>query len=499
MHTLCASIRRSDTRLRANVPLAALLLFTLNACSHDEHSVPDAGAPASTAPTISSIGPRLLSNQTSSPLSIRGTHLKQGLKLSAQGITFPLFVLDETHAWARMPAGLKVPNGQLQAIVPVGLEGETPALRVKVINDTGFPVLTAMALSTDGTRAFVTSTPEDVVYAVDLKSGDVKKLDVGDGPTAVAAWKNALVVAHRYSPELRIIDAAGASRTVPAPTNVSTLLVDGDVVFVAEQARDTVSAIDLNEGKELWRAPVAPNPGPMALTSRGLAVGSLQTGEVEWLDAKTGALEGTLALGPGAAIAGPKTIGGVDSSMSPYVMNGSMVRGLAWSAKANKLLMASHGPNLGPNPMKVEVSQNGGVATVDVPKSGAPVFQRHLGFGGGVTQALAIDEARQLLYAADLGTGLLRVIDVTKLGDASAAVAEKSIVQELAIPPPSDFPLIRPAEDFGVKNRAGVSLHSGPTAMQLSADAKTLWVLNRFTGTLAQLDVSGAAKKGRSS
>jgi hypothetical protein len=100
------------------------------------------------------------------------------------------------------------------------------------------------------------------------------------------------------------------------------------------------------------------------------------------------------------------------------------------------------------------------------------------------------------LYAADLGVGLVRVLDVKKLGSAKPADAERAVLQELALPPPDGFPLVRPKEDFGVEGRAGVSLHSGPAALALSADRKLLYVLNRFTGQLARVDVARADKKG---
>ena len=72
--------------------------------------------------------------------------------------------------------------------------------------------------------------------------------------------------------------------------------------------------------------------------------------------------------------------------------------------------------------------------------------------------------------------------------------ASKALVQEIALPPPERFPHIRPDEDFNVKGRAGLSLHSGPKALVLSADRKTVFVLNRFTGTIASIDVTHAAK-----
>src|SRR5262249_42508103 len=63
----------------------------------------------------------------------------------------------------------------------------------------------------------------------------------------------------------------------------------------------------------------------------------------------------------------------------------------------------------------------------------------------------------------------------------------------IPILPPEDFPLVRPRADFGVKGRAGAEMHSGPSALMLSADGHSLYVLNRFTGTLATVDVSGVS------
>jgi len=66
------------------------------------------------------------------------------------------------------------------------------------------------------------------------------------------------------------------------------------------------------------------------------------------------------------------------------------------------------------------------------------------------------------------------------------------------VPPPEGFPTARPAQDYDVKGRAGVEMHSGPQALALSPDGRTLWVLNRFTGMLAELDVAGA-RQGKAS
>ncbi len=179
-----------------------------------------------------------------------------------------------------------------------------------------------------------------------------------------------------------------------------------------------------------------------------------------------------------------------------YAINGSAPRAFAWSTRLSRLFVSSIGPNIGPNPERVEVSMNGGVGVVEL--SRAPEgWLRHLGFGAGVTEGLALDDRAGLLYAADPALGLVRVVDANKLARSSQAAAS-ALLQELAIPPPDRFPTVRPPKDFSVLNRAGLALHSGPRALALSADGATLYVLSRFTGTLAVVDVR-KAREGRAS
>jgi len=473
------------------VVAASLLLFACPSSS-SVSSAPDAAVEKKNdLPRLLAVGPRLLSNQTSQPLSIWGTKLAAGMTLKLTGavtLELPLTVLDETHAFARLPAGLESADGLAESQISVALnggEGEVPKLTL--INDTHFADLTALVSSPDGAWLFALSTPDDRVYAYEVKTKQVTQLQTADGPSAIAVWtdgekKSWLVVAHRFARTLRLLPIGGGDpRDLPALSSATRIAVKGDQLFLAEHARDTVSSVSLKDGKEQWRTPVGANPDQLALTAQGLAVGCSQTGDVEWLDPATGASKGVGAPGPGASI-----VGGTTAAFSQYVMNGSAPRALAFSAKQNRLFVASIGPNIGPNPEKMEVSMNGGVSVFDGTK-----FVRHLGFGAGVTQALALDDGKGLLYAADVAVGLLRIIDAKKLVGADAA---KSLIQEVALPPPESFPHFRPDADFAVKNRAGLSIHSGPQALALSSDGKTLWVLNRFTGTVATLDVTSAAK-----
>lgn len=484
--------------MRRHVALLGVTLLCGVGCRRADTASPSPVPDAGLTPQVQllTVGPRLVTNATTTPLIITGVGLSKAKALvlgAPASKSLPLVVLDDGHAFARLPAGVQLGMAP-EAIVEASLEGGAGKAELRFINDTGFPDLVAMAATGDGKTLVVVSTNEDRVYALDVATRKVTPIPVGDGPSAVAAiGPTSVVVTHLYAGELAVIDLAAAPPLVtrmPGPKLAASVVVDGELAFVAEHARDTVSALEVNAGfKERWRTPVAMNPRAMAVTSAGLAVGSLQTGEVEVLDVATGKVLTSAQPKPGTPI-----VGGTTQKYSQYVMNGKAPRALVASPKLGRLFLASIGPNIGPNPDKMEVSMNGGVASLTLPsKSTSLAWQRHLGFGAGVTEALAIDDSQGLLYASDVGLGLVRVIDAKKLARSDADGA-KALVQEIALPPPDRFPHVRPDEDFNVKGRAGLSVHSGPKAIVLSTDRKTLFVLNRFTGTVAALDVTNAAK-----
>ncbi len=95
-------------------------------------------------------------------------------------------------------------------------------------------------------------------------------------------------------------------------------------------------------------------------------------------------------------------VGGGTERFSAQVMGGKAPRGMVASERLGRLFMASLGPNVGPNTERMEVSPNGGVAVVD-PVRGEVV--RHRGFGAGVTEGLALDEARGAALRGGRGAG----------------------------------------------------------------------------------------------
>lgn len=467
-----------------------------------EQSATHAAQPARAAAKLQGVGPRLTSNQTSQPLAVYGEGLEPGMRLALGppvSRELALKVVDARHAYTRLPADVVLPPGLPQAsavvrlVAPPGSAAPEGQARLDVVNDAAFPDLFALALSPDGSTAFIASPPTDTVFALEVGSGKVTALAAADGPSALATYKDAagrpwLAVAHRFSPELRLyaLDTPGsAPKVLPAPAGAMGLAVDarGEVAFVAEQVRDTVRAVSLVDGKERWSAAVDPNPSVLTPWKELLAVGCMQTGQVELLRQSDGGLVSTLVPKPGVSI-----VGGGTEHFSKQVMGGKEPRALVASERLGRLFVSSLGPNVGPNAERMEVSANGGVGVLD-PEHGEVV--RHRGFGAGVTEGLALDERAGLLYAADIGLGLVRVLDARKLVESDAG-ASKAVLQELPMPLPENTPRARPDEDYGKEGRAGVELHSGPRSLVLAPDGHTLYVLNRHTGTLAVVDVSQA-------
>ena len=444
-------------------------------------------------PELLSAGPRLLSNDTAQPVSLYGKRFAPGMQVRL-GAPFnrvlPAAVVDAEHAYLRLPASLDLPASQAEGTLTLSLLGAKAQVNIVLINNRHFPELRALALGAAGRTLLAVSTTTDTGYRL-LAAGLTPPNSVGlsDGPTAVAALpspapEEQFVVVHRYLPEVEIVSEQGPVRHIPGPVGAVGVVADakGAILYVAEDVHDTVMAIELGTGLVLWRTPVAPNPRELTLVEGLLAVGSLQAGTVQLLRRSDGALLSTVQPGPEVSI-----LGGHTEPFGRRVMGGKAVRGLVFSARLNKLFVASIGPNVGPNPEHMEVSMNGGVGVIDL---ATLKFERHLGFGAGVPSALALDERRGILYVADVATGVIHVVDAVALAssDAAASHAER---WQVPIPPPADFPRVRAEMDFGHSGRAGVELHSGPAALALDSTGARLWVLNRFTGTVVQLDTKG--------
>ena len=440
---------------------------------------------------LTGVGPRVVSNQTSQPVSLYGENLRRGMKLRLSepfDRAVPMTVVDARHAYARLPSDLTLPVGTAQVTAALSIDGQRTRSEVglTVVNDAAFADYTLLVRS--GDVLWAASTTTDALVRLDPSTGEVSHLPGGDGPSALAAWTEAdgqprLAVAHTWTPELWILDGRTGAvlRTLRAPVYATGVAVEPRrrLVVLAETVENTVRALSLDDGRELWRRDVLPDPRPLALAGDTVVVGSQGSGELETLGLDDGRTAESLGPRPGTPI-----VGGHTEPHARDVMGGKAPRSLLWSSSLGKLFVTSIGPNIGPNQQRMEVSMNGGVGVVDL---AARRFERHLGFGAGVPEGMALDEDSKRLYVADVALGLVRALDTAALvsGDDGARKAE---LWRLPVLPPPDFPLARDAADYGVNGRAGVELHSGPRALALSASGAQLYVLDRFTATVAVVE-----------
>lgn len=483
------------------VVAVAIILLRREHPPEPKHPVP--------VPVLASIGPRLVSNQTSQPLSLYGSGFEHGMRLKFSGggidVSLPLTVVDQGHAYARLPPQPLGPEllqvtTQAQVLVSSATDAGSARMALTVVNDAAFVGLTALVRAKSVDKAFALSSTTDQLFVFDVSEGAVGEVEIfrtADGPSALALWTDEagaehVVVTHLYSKELRVYAVAapgGGARTITAPAMATGIVVDETGrAFVAEAARDTVSAISLSTEETQWTTPVDPNPRELAVCGdRLLAVGSVQAGTINVVDRVNGELVRSITPTPATTI-----VGGGTQKYSPQIMGGAAPRSFAWSKKHERLLVSSIGPNIGPNADGMEVSMNGGVGVVDVHQG---VFVRHLGFGKGVTGALALDDAKGVLYAADPALGLVRAMEVKALVSSDRAAAN-ALSGSVELPVPEAFPRIRPAADFGVKGRATDALHSGPSALALNAEGTALTVLGRFIGDAVtfKLPLSPGAK-----
>src|SRR5207245_2086051 len=138
---------------------------------------------ARSRPTLSSVGPRLVSNQTSQPLSVTGTRLRAGARLTVGGRTIPLVVIDDRHAYGRLPP-VVVAAAEPQQTFQAALEDGQGTAPLTVVNDAAFPDLTSLAVRGDG-HVFAASSTTDELFELDPAGGAVSRRPTYDGPSAL--------------------------------------------------------------------------------------------------------------------------------------------------------------------------------------------------------------------------------------------------------------------------------------------------------------------------
>jgi mono/diheme cytochrome c family protein len=355
------------------------------------------------------------------------------------------------------------------------------------------------------------------------------------GPSG--AGEEGLAVLHGLAPELWVLSMADPRRTprvIPIPGALrpeDLAVVDGSpgtgpLAFLTDRGRDAVFVVGLRDGRLRGRFPTAVNPSAIAVAPAWLGPGGAPTAfevHVASLGAETthrflvrgdGAAvlpEGSTAAAPdgvpggdrahptpspGAHEIGPGTpiLGGHTEPFRPYVMGPKAPRDLvAWAFAGDGpedarvvSFAAGIGPNIGPNPERMEVSMNGGI-TVD--------GRVHVSMGSGIPQGLALvteataerPNGRGVLYVADVGRGTVVAFDAGKLAFGDDRGRRRAELARVAIPPPEGTTLLRPPAELGVDGRAGPELHTGPWALALGGEGR-LFVLGRLSGQVVELD-----------
>jgi hypothetical protein len=450
-------------------------------------------------PRLADIGPRMVSNETAFPVYLYGEALPRAAKLKLGepwNATVDTVFIDAGHLAARLPSGPKLPPETTSVDVVVSLvqasgEAVPGSATLTVVNDVGFPGPIAAVVSGNRLVAAVPETDELWVYS--LGDGTRSKISVGDGPCALALHgtgpSQRVAVVDRYDGDLWLVDVANPSASA-RKLNVGVasrgIAIFGDRAYVSDEAESDLAVVDLKSGSVVQRIAAGVGPGPVAVGMSGkrVAVGNQETDDVSVVYTKDMSALLPISPRPGVSI-----IGGRTEKYRDYVIGGKAPRDLAVYGPGT-VFEASVGPNVGPNPDKMEVSMNPGIGVLDV--SGGR-FLRHVSAGYGTLSGLALDEPHKLLYASDEAAGRVLVFSAEKLRE-SDETAKTALLGQIVLEPDEGAPNIRPLPDLSDKGRAGPSVASGPKAIALSSDATRLYAVSRYTGSVWELDVAQAAK-----
>ncbi len=203
---------------------------------------------------ILDLGPRLISNRTSTPVLVMGQDLVAGDLLvlaSPANLEVKLVQGDGPHGWARIPP-IDLPTNQSEAEVKVSLKTAdgTTALgeaRLTVVNDRHFPDPIGLASVNLWTCAISATT--NVMTCAQGRT--VKPIGLADGPSVITSTGSAFLVGYDFSSELWLIDLPKFAVTrIPGPRGVMGLAYDPRTnrAYLAEHVTNTVQAIDLADG-----------------------------------------------------------------------------------------------------------------------------------------------------------------------------------------------------------------------------------------------------------
>lgn len=416
-------------------------------------------------PSFDSVGPRLVSNQTSYPLYIYGNDLPERavlvidaepeVRLSTHRFTQTVHTAElPADAFSSMDANDHRTRFTVRLMDDAGVQipGES---HIDVVNDRAYPIPYDFAVEADGSSAWIVSPTTDELLVLD-DSGVRHRIQTADRPRAIERWthddQTRFVVLHEYTDELWVFDPSepeASPQILPAPNMAQGLAIHANVAAVTSRLDDSVWLIDLPSGMMLSSTSVAVDPRAVAFTTpETLAVAHIGSSDLVMVSNDNVT---PVDIGPGALIRG-----GLTSKYSEYVMGGKLLRDLHHDVAHDVLYASSIGPNIGPNPDQMEVSMNGGISVFRV-EEGVRVFSHHASMHRGTPEGILYVPERDMLFAADIAMGRVMAFDGPSLRDPDEAA--KALRAALEISPPEGIPILRPASDYGVNGRPGTEIH----------------------------------------
>ncbi|WP_438318790.1 IPT/TIG domain-containing protein (plasmid) [Streptomyces sp. HUAS TT3] len=164
-----------------------------------------------------------------------------------------------------------------------------------------------IALTPDGTRAYVANRGSNTVSVIDTATDTVTHtIPTGTGPTFVAAGPDGTRVYVSVNTDglLSVIDTSSNTIVAEVPVGAGASVVgvtpDGAHAYVSVQNSDLVSVVDTTTNTVTGTVPVAGAPIGLAVTPDGarVYVASLFSNTVSVIDTATDTVTGTVPVGP---------------------------------------------------------------------------------------------------------------------------------------------------------------------------------------------------------
>lgn len=297
-----------------------------------------------------------------------------------------------------------------------------------------------VAVSTDGSRAYVANSADRSVSVVNTATGAVTgSISVGGTPSAVAVdprpGSSRAYVALKSSGRLSVVDTSNNTVTTTVPVGLSPTAVavsmSGSRVYVANTVGGTVSVIDPTVNKRVATVSVGLSPVALAVSSDGSRVYAALRGsdQIAVMDAARNTVITRVRVGDA-----PQDIAITPDGTRLYAVNGA---GSVSMIETSSNRVVAQAITVGPSPTAAAVSRDGsrvyvvnGNDTVSVIDTSSATVVQTFSIDttpevGGHDIAVSADGSR--LYVTDQRDAMLRVVTVVPGNNLPALTAGPSV------------------------------------------------------------------------